>query len=296
MNSAEVLAHYETALAAEQTWLAENQELLYRRQGLALGTQCVQRPSGESPLLYVRRPVLRRPLPSCSLVEDMLGNLSSAYPAEERRLAKSVLEDTLQQTLPGSIDGARYTLRRKHDMSEYCPDAERTFAMGIRQVLRTPNFTSEGAKHMKQGRMSVYHARDGKPLFLRKNRFSSTAILLEPIRLKIPKVGQIAIPRGAIAGITTGNDTQKTKTGEAKSASGINLQTHEINKRELGVNPLRLSTWAHDDPLDRAMFSISFDREKPRFDRADWDTYGDIEPKHIDQAAQRIMELCAVAA
>jgi hypothetical protein len=144
--------------------------------------------------------------------------------------------------------------------------------------------------------MSVYHTPQGQAVLLRKQSFCSTAILLEPLGLAAPGAPEIILPRGTLTGVTADYDAvQKMKTGEAEGPGDMILRTFEIDTKHLFIKPHRLSAWAYDDQLDRAMLSlIKYSESRPFFYADDWEEYGDIEPGHIDQAAQRIMELCGV--
>jgi hypothetical protein len=299
MNSTEVYAHYREALAAEQAWLANDQELLEMRQALPVGSDYVRRVPEGNALKYRYTAELRIPLFSHCLVEEMLEDIDPEGSTRSNTLRGAVAQRALDHIAPRDDTRAQLSLHKERDVSSACQDTENTFAHGIRQVLELPNTNSISARRRQQTRMSVYHA-SGRPILLRKDVFESTALLLEPVYLEAPGIDRLVLPRGIVAGITTSPGTAKAMMSGAaegpEGPNGVDFETYEIDPSSLGINPHRLSAWTHDNPLDRALFSLMGYGSKPIFHANKWEIYGDIEPGHIDQAAQRIMELCGVAA
>jgi|GEM_PF-3609323 len=119
-----------------------------------------------------------------------------------------------------------------------CPRAESYFHSALEQ-LRSRWF--EG-----HSRLSVYHDAEGTPLLLRKKVDESTGLTLAPLALK-----NMVLPPGTI--VTVGSAANKQQTGFIRH-SQFSIHSYSADD-SLELTPLRLSAWAYDDPLDRALFA-----------------------------------------
>jgi hypothetical protein len=132
-----------------------------------------------------------------------------------------------------------------------CSQAEDFFVLAVKQI-------GSNGRADDHDRISVYHNADGTPIALRKTKIESTALLLEPA--VSPQL--VPIPAGTV--VHVGPNASYVKTGEfdyldRRNRPKTRYQTFEVGGEDTGleVAPLRLSPWAYEDPLDRAVFAIS---------------------------------------
>lgn len=161
-----------------------------------------------------------------------------------------------------------------------CSYAETAFFEAVKQV-RTHRLAS-------QSEIDIYHTALGKPLLFQKNRDNSTALALQTFDLE-----GMVIPAGMIVCMPYDQNisiSRRRRINEGWQA--FNINSHMVEAEQLVIDPLRLSPWAYEDPLDRALFAL---------DGYDNDLYCSPERAHkvtkydIDdfrEAASRIIELC----
>lgn len=158
-----------------------------------------------------------------------------------------------------------------------CKDAETYFVECLSQI----NGQSEG----RQTRISVYHTPEGTPLAIRKSYEQSTALTLQPAEL---------IPAGTIASISYNKRAKTTGKTTLSRDYYCSLATYQVDG-ELELAPLRISPWAYDDPIDRALFAVTDNGQgKPHYSerRAELITGHNLDD--FRQAADQVMQLCGV--
>ena len=124
-----------------------------------------------------------------------------------------------------------------------CSDAEPRFLDVVEQT--------QFGTSMNQKRVSAYHDSDGTLIALRKSYDVSTALTLQPI-----SHNGITLPPGTIIGM----DQLNVKIVADAYANDCYYTVYEITNT-LNVRPFRLSPWAFEEPLDRAIFGVDYVNE-----------------------------------
>jgi hypothetical protein len=164
-----------------------------------------------------------------------------------------------------------------------CSDAEGYYHDCLSQI--------NTGRYRWQQKVSVYHDRQGRPLALRKGSASSSAITLVPLSLS-----GIAVPPGTIGAIGPDMHNLPTGTAQQRQHSAI-YGTYMIDEGGLGMHPERLSPWAYDDPLDRAVFALDYTGEDEKLASYIREHGRIVEGRTLDdfqEAAHKVMAMCGV--
>ncbi len=130
------------------------------------------------------------------------------------------------------------------DTSIACVQTEAKFVGALKQV--------NSRSYQLQNRVSVTVDETGAPVLFRKGNAESTALTLCNL-----EVGGCIFPPGTIVDIRDNNENNPTHTMRNKlNGYKERLDVHALPD-EFTAAPVRLSPWAFDDPLDRAIFGMS---------------------------------------
>lgn len=275
-SKSEVLDHYDMVMSAEKAYLEANESRFMeaadlfetpsqdRFRGLVRSVQT-------SPTSYMSEPRPSHWLINLALCEE-------SREADGSQRGRDITEVTEALLYPmGGIDRSTETIPGKTEAMDQavCEEAEKFFSDAAQQVLTGSN--------QYQARLSVYHTKAGEPLAFRKVFDSSTALLLRDVTLD-----KGFIPAGTIVGVPT-----IPKTGQTIRDDRI-LQAYEVDK-QFTISPFRLSAWAYDSALDRALFAIGKEPGKRPliFDPGRANRLAHYKMTDFIAASQRIIQLCA---
>lgn len=130
------------------------------------------------------------------------------------------------------------------DTSIACIQTEARFVGALKQI--------NTRSYQLQNRVSVTVDETGTPVLFRKGNAESTALTLCNL-----EVGECVFPPGTIVDIRDNNENNPTHTRRNKlNGHRERLDVHALPD-EFTAAPVRLSPWAFDDPLDRAIFGMS---------------------------------------
>lgn len=125
-----------------------------------------------------------------------------------------------------------------------CVQTEARFVGALKQI--------KTRSYRLQSRVSVTVDETGTPVLFRKGNAESTALTLCNL-----EVGGCIFPPGTIVDVRDNNENNPTHTKRNKlNGHREQLDVHAIPE-DLTAAPVRLSPWAFDDPLDRAIFGMS---------------------------------------
>lgn len=178
------------------------------------------------------------PTPGLQLLTTMYAEL-----AERRRSAQHIARFidkkllALSRLAPEQPD---HEAGLAHESRDCCSQAERHFQSALNQLE-----TGSPEGHSK---VSIYHDDHGEPLLLRKKIAESTALTLVPLALD-----NMVVPPGAI--VSVDNRANRRQSGQVDHGR-FSVHSYQAGP-DLRVNPLRLSAWAYDDPLDRGLFAVN---------------------------------------
>lgn len=217
------------------------------------------------------------PLPSHMLAHAVVKRLAS------RRSASDVQRQAGQQVMGmiAPIEQTPFAMDSASCDGSYCADAEPMFVGALRQL--TMGQSVENDDYASHERLSAYHAADGTPIALRKQRTDSTALLLRPVEI----YDNVTAPSGTIVDIVGVTET----TGQAKLRDNTLLNTYQTTEQTL-LSPLRISPWVHQDPLDRALFGIEAPSDRPYVDLDRAREVAGVALSDFHDAAIQIMDLC----
>ncbi|MCA9330025.1 hypothetical protein KDA11_05225 [Candidatus Saccharibacteria bacterium] len=93
--------------------------------------------------------------------------------------------------------------------------------------------------------ITVYYD-DRQPVFIQKNRGSLTALNLVPLR-----IAGCYVPTGTIVEISSSvSSVINARHKYVDGSQYISMPLYDV-----GISPIRISSWAYQDPLDRALFA-----------------------------------------
>jgi len=274
-SKSEVLDHYAEVMSAEKIYLEANEARFIeaadrfttpsqdRFRGILRAVQA-------NPTSYMSEPRPSHWLINWALCEE-------AREADGSHRGRDIAEttQTLLYPMGGIARGAATIPGQTVGMDqEVCDEAEKFFSDAAQQILTGSN--------QYQPRLSVYHTKAGEPLAFRKVFASSTALLLRDVTLD-----KGFIPAGTIVGIP-----KHEKTGQTIRNDRI-LQTYQVDDT-FTISPYRLSPWAYDEPLDRALFAIGKEPgQRPvTFDPGRANRVAHYTMDHFMHASSRIIQLC----
>lgn len=160
-----------------------------------------------------------------------------------------------------------------------CSNAELYFIHALQQIR-------EGCCK-NQPKVSVYHDQDGAPVLLRKNKEVDSALTLRGM-----EISGVPIVPGTIMGVD--ERASKEKTGSLRFRKyGFEVATYLLPS-DLLVNPIRISPWAYDNPLDRVLFAM-YDEEPIEVDRDREERVVSYSIDDFRRCARVINVLCKVA-
>ena len=222
-------------------------------------------------------------------------SVDNQYDAQTRKRsmsAQNLLQDSIYglahiQTETAAIQGE---LGKQRHLG--CSDAEGRFVSTLRRVEDEEERLLAGP----DTEIIVYHDDTETPILLQKATGEKTSITLQGIGF-----GDFVLPPGTI--VTLDRGAKVGDTGIKYRRSDI-LVTRELQKTQK-ILPVRLSPWAFNDPMDRAIFGTSGMAEigNPRPEEltsADcYMTRAKLCAEHrIDDfraCAQKVLEICSVA-
>jgi len=135
-----------------------------------------------------------------------------------------------------------------------CTDAENSFWDTYNQVSG-----AMPSNRKMQSILSVYYDQDGNLLALGKKRKEASSLLLAPIGIE----DDVFLPAGTIVGIEHGGLKQAGRHDYGDWHAKAYLVAGQPH-----LQPIRLSAWAYDNPLDRTLFAVSRDSERYDDERA----------------------------
>ncbi|MCA9330726.1 hypothetical protein KC957_01655 [Candidatus Saccharibacteria bacterium] len=273
-----VVKHHEERLAAERSQagpLSELMSVVTEAWGSALARRFVRYnfDNDQASTTF--------PLPSHLLAQTALNRLASKEPG--RATPAQIKAGQAAMALIAPIDDTPHMLEGAARTGSYCADAEPKFVGALRQLAAGQAI--EGDDYASHERISVYHAPDGTALALRKQRTDSTALLLEPVSIN----GSVTAPVGTIVDVVGTTEC----TGQAELRDGTRLASYQVTD-ETQLSPLRISPWAHTEPLDRALFGVEAPSEHVYVDLARAREVAGVAPSDFQNAASQIMAMCGV--
>ncbi len=291
IRAREVSDHYRDVVATEQAILRSEDPLLMAGMHLPrIGGVVQSRGSLANNLSSIR------PRPSHRLLISAFSALSDQGLDRNVRDSIGTFSDNFCLPLAGLTapdDKKSYALTSSGDSSETCPQTEPTFIGALQQVIdlaegkKVPRASLNRAFHRT---ISTYHAEDGTPLILRKRNNIGLGLILEDMRLD----DAATLPAGTVVGFdrkTNGAHLEQSwcyKPPAKRSVEGFKLQSF-IMDSQLAVRPLRITPWAYDNPLDRAVFGID---GPGNIDRGRATQVAAYSIEDFRAAAATIMELC----
>ena len=272
-----VVEHYEERLAAERSQagpLSELMSVVTEAWGSALARRFVRHnfDNDQASTTF--------PLPSHLLAQTALNRLASKAPGQAT--PAQIKAGQAAMALIAPVDATPHMIEGAARTASYCADAEPKFVGVLRQLVAGQAI--EGDDYASHERISVYHAADGTPVALRKQRTDSTALLLEPVSIN----GSVTAPIGTIVDIVGTTEC----TGQAELRDGTRLNTFQITD-ETQLSPLRMSPWAHTGPLDRALFGVEAPSERVYVDLGRAREVAAVAPSDFQKAAAQIMAQCS---
>lgn len=268
--------HYYERLAAEREQAGPTSELM-RVTAAAWGDAIARR--------FVRynfdndQASITFPLPSHLLAQTTLNRLAGQQPGHATGVQIEAGRAAMAMIAP--IEHTPYTLGSAVRTGSYCSEAEPMFVGALRQLAGGQ--ATEGDDYASHERLSAYHAPDGTPIALRKQRTDSSALLLRPVSIN----GTVTAPAGTIVDVVGTTEC----TGQAELRDGTRLTTYQVTD-ETQLSPLRISPWAHAEPLDRALFGVEAALERPYVDLTRAREVASIALSDFHEAATQIMAQC----
>lgn len=211
------------------------------------------------------------PRPSLRLLMAGYGDFEKAPTPEvarfvQERLFPLVGLEELTEPLSADAGSLRYGVG--------CDEAEDRFYSSASQLA--------SGHYVGHRKISTYCDADGRPLLYRKSFAESTALSLVPL-----SIYDMYIPPGTIVAVDPSMDV---------ASSGYRARPyHEIEaytvRDRLALNPVRLSAWAFDDPLDRSLFACEGNPTPYQYDAAKGYMLEAVALSNFASASRRITEL-----
>lgn len=228
-------------------------------------------------------------------IKDKTVKNTHIYPRLGLRLLSRAFEDLNKHGLTNKEMAAKFISKELLplcglDVADDAADMKIDISGGIRGACEQAEYYFKDSLsqirsgHNKaQPRISVYHTPEGVPLALRKTSDESTALILE---------SSAVIPAGTIASV---GPRMNSRISGVRCFMHSIFETYEVNE-PLAILPIRLSAWAYENPLDRALFAVEHWEEEPHYDSERANIVKGACLADFKQASRQLMEMCGVAA
>lgn len=245
------------------------------------------------------------PLPSIFLMQKLLGRLytpedfsqpdTDVTIAMKQRRRRNIGEFITQHILPIAgiaQEEPSLSTRLVSGNGGTCTRVESTFGQLLAQVKGKKSY------HPK---VSVYFdPATQKPIIIRKTYDNTSGLALAPI-----SADGVYIPQGTVVGFPYRYDAgHETADGQfelvGKSQQGGAAYASYALGPDAGIEPMRLTAWAFDDPLDRTLFAVRAEAsvnggyDIKEYDRQRANMLQKTSLADFQQAAARIMEMTGV--